>query len=106
MHITHCQIYLVEIKQTAPLAPYRSHIRSTDTTTKAIVELTTDTGIVGWGEHNQNFLDGINIKDQNINATAFINGWDPYNIEQFHLENPFGTRLRCGEEMSMWDIIG
>ena len=106
MHITQCQIYLVEIKQTSPLAPYRSHIRTTDTTTKAIVELTTDTGIVGWGEHNQNFLDGISIENQNIAATEFIDGWDPYNIEQFHVENPFETRLRCGLEMAMWDIIG
>ncbi len=106
MIITACQIYLVEIKQTEPLAPYRSHIRTSDWTTKAIVRLETDNGLVGWGEHNQNFLPGIDIGHQNQQAREFIIGWDPYDIEKFHIENPFEFRLRCGVEMAMWDLIG
>jgi len=70
------------------------------------VRLTTDNGITGWGEHNQNFLEGIDIDQQSRDAREFINGWDPYALELFHQQNPFDTRLRCGLEMAMWDILG
>ena len=106
MRINQCQIFLVEIRQTEPLAPYRSHIRTSDWTTKAIVKLTTDTGLIGWGEHNQNFLPDIDINRQNRDAEEFIIGWDPYDLEKYHLDNPFEPRLRCGIEMAMWDLIG
>ena len=106
MQVTECQIYLVEIKQTKPLAPYRSHIRTSDWTTKALVKLTTDTGLIGWGEHNQNFLPNLDIKQQNQDAREFIISWDPYDLERYHLDNPFEPRLRCGIEMAMWDLIG
>ena len=106
MRINNCQILLVEISQTKPLAPYRSHIRTSDWTTKAIVRLETESGLIGWGEHNQNFLPDIDMNEQNRKASEFITGWDPYEVERYHLENPFEPRLRCGVEMAMWDLIG
>ena len=106
MRINNCQILLVEISQTKPLAPYRSHIRTSDWTTKAIVRLETENGLIGWGEHNQNFLPDIDMNEQNRKASEFITGWDPYEVERYHLENPFEPRLRCGVEMAMWDLIG
>ncbi|MEL0097380.1 MAG: mandelate racemase/muconate lactonizing enzyme family protein [Planctomycetaceae bacterium] len=106
MRITDCQIFLVEISQTEPLAPYRSHLRISDWTTKAIVRLETDNGLIGWGEHNQNFLPNIDISQQSVEAQDFIIGWEPYDLEKYHRENPFESRLRCGIEMAMWDLIG
>ena len=106
MRINECQVLLVEISQTKPLAPYRSHIRTSDWTTKAIVRLKTDTGLIGWGEHNQNFLSPIDIQKQNRDAQEFTIGRDPYDLEKYHLDNPFEPRLRCGIEMAMWDLIG
>ena len=46
------------------------------------------------------------MNEQNRKASEFITGWDPYEVERYHLENPFEPRLRCGVEMAMWDLIG
>jgi L-alanine-DL-glutamate epimerase-like enolase superfamily enzyme len=59
MRITRVTITVVEIPQVPPVAPYRSRIRTSSTTRSAISCLETDAGLVGWGEHNVNFLDGM-----------------------------------------------
>ena len=56
MRVSRVDVTVVEVPQTAPLAPYRSHLRSSSTTQSAIVRVETDEGLVGWGEHNINFL--------------------------------------------------
>lgn len=56
MRVTDVSVTIVEVPQTAPLAPYRSHIRSSSTTQSGIVRVETDEGLIGWGEHNVNFL--------------------------------------------------
>ena len=59
MKITSIHITVVEIPQIPPIAPYRSHLRTSSTTRSAIVRVGTDEGLVGWGEQNVNFLPGI-----------------------------------------------
>ena len=44
MKISNVDVTVVEVPQTEPLAPYRSHIRTSATTTKGIVRVDTDDG--------------------------------------------------------------
>ena len=62
MRVTNVTVTVVEVPQLPPLAPYRSHIRSSSTTQSAIVRVATDKGIVGWGEHNVNFLPDVSAR--------------------------------------------
>src|SRR5260221_13832058 len=59
MSVTNVFVTIVEVPQTAPLAPYRSHVRSSSTTQSAIVRVDSDAGLTGWGEHNVNFLPNL-----------------------------------------------
>jgi L-alanine-DL-glutamate epimerase-like enolase superfamily enzyme len=98
-------VTVVEVPQTAPLAPYRSHLRSSSTTQSAIARVETDAGIIGWGEHNINFLPDQSGR-QMTRAAQWIVGRDPRNISRFHQECPLQTRLKSGLELALWDICG
>ena len=50
MEIRDIKISIVDIPQVSPIAPYRSHIRSSSTTTSGIVEILTESGLTGLGE--------------------------------------------------------
>lgn len=106
MRITHVEVTVVEVPQVAPLAPYRSHLRSSSMTQSAIVRVDTDEGITGWGEHNVNFLPGISARRMQGAAETWLIGRDPQNINRFHLECPFESRLKSGIELALWDICG
>ena len=106
MRIVRVQVTIVEIPQVWPIAPYRSHIRTSSTTRSAIVRVETDTGLVGWGEHNVNFLPGISARRQEAEASAWLVGRDPLNIIAYHRECPLETRLKSGVEMALWDLRG
>ena len=106
MRVSDVIVTVVEVPQTAPLAPYRSHIRSSSTTRSAIVRVDTDAGITGWGEHNLNFLPGISGRKLEEQARAWLIGRDPQNLALFHEECPFEARLKSGIELALWDICG
>lgn len=106
MRVTHVEVAIVEVPQTAPLAPYRSHIRSSSTTRSGVVIVETDEGITGCGEHNVNFLEGISGRKMQHDAAQWLVGRDPLNIAVFHRECPLETRLKSGVEMALWDIRG
>lgn len=106
MRISALEITLVEIPQTAIIAPYRSHIRSSSTTRSAIVRLATDENLVGWGEFNVNFLAGASAGRLQAEAQAWLVGRDPLNVAEFHRSCPLETRLKSGVEMAMWDLRG
>lgn len=106
MKIVGVEVTVVEIPQIPPIAPYRSHIRSSSTTTHAIVRLETDDGLTGWGEHNVNFLPDISGRKMTHDAAEWIVGRDPLNIRAFHRDCPLETRLKSGLELAMWDICG
>ncbi|MGE3780391.1 MAG: hypothetical protein AB7F89_24600, partial [Pirellulaceae bacterium] len=80
MRIVDVKVTIVEVPQKAPLAPYRSHIRSSSTTQSAIVRVDTDAGITGWGEHNVNFLPGLSGRAMTENARNWLLGRDPQNL--------------------------
>lgn len=106
MRITQIEVTIVEIPQIDPIAPYRSHVRTSSTTCSAIVRVDTDEGLTGWGEHNVNFLPGISGRQMQAVASDWAIGRDPLNIAQFHQECPLETRLKSGIELAMWDILG
>lgn len=106
MHITDVSVTIVEVPQTAPLAPYRSHIRSSSTTQSGIVRVDTDQGLTGWGEHNVNFLPNLSGRQMQQQARAWLIGRDPQNLAAFHRDCPLETRLKSGIELALWDICG
>jgi len=106
MRVTQVEVTVVEVPQTAPLAPYRSHLRSSSTTQSAIIRVDTDDGLTGWGEHNVNFLPGISARRMQRDAAAWLVGRDPQNINGFHQQCPLETRLKSGIELALWDISG
>jgi len=106
MRVTDVSVTVVEVPQTAPLAPYRSHIRSSSTTQSAIVRVDTDEGICGWGEHNINFLPNISARRMEHDARQWLVGFDPQNLARFHQQCPFESRLKSGIELALWDICG
>ncbi len=106
MQITNVSVTIVEVPQIEPVAPYRSHVRTSSSTCSAIVRVETDTGLSGWGEHNVNFLPNISGRKMQRDAREWLIGRDPQNIVRFHLECPLETRLKSGIELALWDICG
>ena len=106
MQVISVTLWLVEVPQKTPIAPYRSHIRTSSTTTKAIVRILTDEGLTGWGECNLNFLPGIDPERMQKDASEWLVGRDPLNISAFHATCPFESRLKSGLELALWDIAG
>lgn len=106
MRVVDVSVTVVEVPQTAPLAPYRSHLRSSSTTRSAIVRVDTDQGIAGWGEHNVNFLPNISARRMQEQARDFLIGFDPQNIVAYHQQCPLESRLKSGVELALWDICG
>jgi len=106
MRITDVEVTIVEVPQTAPLAPYRSHLRSSSTTQSGIVRVATDEGLVGWGEHNVNFLPNLSGRRMQESARAWLIGRDPMNIAAYHRDCPLETRLKSGIELALWDLRG
>ena len=106
MKVTAVEVTIVEVPQIEPIAPYRSHIRTSSTTTSAIVRVETDSGLVGWGEHNANFLPDNSGRRSTAAATEWLTGRDPLNIAAFHRDCPLETRLKSGIELALWDILG
>jgi L-alanine-DL-glutamate epimerase-like enolase superfamily enzyme len=106
VRVTNVAITVVEVPQTSPLAPYRSHVRSSSTTRSAIVQVDTDAGITGWGEYNLNFLSNVGGLQIERQAREWLVGRDPQNLSAFHRDCPFELRLKSGIELALWDICG
>src|SRR5262245_23868405 len=106
MRVTDVTVTVVEVPQRPPLAPYRSHVRSSSTTRSAIVRVDTDEGLTGWGEHNINFLPGISAAQMEQEARQWLIDCDSQNISRFHQQCRFESRLKSGIEMALSDICG
>lgn len=104
MKVSGVEVTIVEVPQVWPIAPYRSHVRTSSTSSSAIVRVTTDEGLVGWGEHNVNFLPNVSGRRQQAEARAWLVDRDPLNIEAYHRDCPLETRLKSGIEIALWDI--
>lgn len=106
MRVTELQIHIVEVPQIAPIAPYRSHVRTSSTTQSAIVLVHTDEGLSGCGEFNVNFLPDVSGRAMQATAKEWLIGRDPLNLAAFHRDCPIESRLKSGLELAMWDIRG
>ena len=106
MQVSQVHVTVVDVPQIAPIAPYRSHIRSSSTTRSAIVQVQTDSGLSGWGEHNVNFLEGISGRQMQQQARDWLIGRDPRNIIAFHRDCRLETSLASGIELALWDLWG
>jgi len=106
MKVTNVSVWIVEVPQTVPLAPYRSHLRSSSTTQSGIVRVTTESGLIGWGEYNVNFLPDLSARRDQKLANEWMMGRDALNIEAFHRDCRLDTRLKSGIELALWDICG
>ena len=106
MTVTDVTVWIVEVPQKPPLAPYRSHLRSSSTTQSGIVRVETSEGLTGWGEYNVNFLPDLHAGRARQAAADFLIGRDPLNLARFHAECPLETRLKSGLELALWDIRG
>jgi len=106
MRITNVEVTIVEVPQIPPIAPYRSHIRTSSASESAIVRVDTDAGLTGWGEHNVNFLPNLSARRMQHEAAEWLIGRDPQNIAAFHRDCPLETRLKSGIELALWDICG
>ncbi len=111
MRVTSVTTWFVEVPQKDPIAPYRSHIRTSSTTSKGMIRLQTDEGLEGWGEYNVNFLPDLDYAQLRRDAEWML-GRDPQNIAALHRDYPrdgnslLRLRVKCGVEMACWDIAG
>ena len=105
MKVTDVTVWVVDVPQVAPIAPYRSHVRTSSTTGSAIVRVDTDVGISGWGECNVNFLPDISARQMQQQAEWLV-GHDPISIVHFHQTCPLESRLKSALELALWDIFG
>lgn len=106
MRVSNVNVTIVEVPQIAPIAPYRSHVRTSSTTCSAIVQVETDDGLTGWGEQNVNFLEGISGTQMQQASREWLIGRDPLNIAAYHRDCPLETRLKSGIELALWDVSG
>ena len=105
MLVSRVEITVVEVPQVAPVAPYRSHLRTSSTTQSAIVRVDTDQGLIGWGEFNVNFLPGLSARKMQQDARWLV-GRDAENVSAFHRDCRLEQRLKSGLEMALCDIRG
>ncbi len=105
MKVSRIAITVVEVPQVAPVAPYRSHLRTSSTTVSGIVRVDTDDGISGCGEFNLNFVPRAAAAEMDA-ASGWLVGRDPLDVERFARDCPLETRLKSGLEMALWDIRG
>ncbi|HIF32459.1 MAG: mandelate racemase/muconate lactonizing enzyme family protein [Pirellulaceae bacterium] len=106
MQVSNVHVTVIDVPQIEPISPYRSHVRTSSTTRSAIVQVETDDGLSGWGEHNVNFLEGISGQQMQQLARDWLIGKDPQNITAFHRDCPLETRLKSGIELALWDLCG
>jgi len=106
MRIQNVSVTVVDVPQLEPLVPYRSHLRSSSSTSSAILSVETDEGIIGWGECNVNFLAGVSARAMQQQACEWLIGKDPQNIVAYHQTCPLEMRLKSGIELALWDICG
>jgi L-alanine-DL-glutamate epimerase-like enolase superfamily enzyme len=96
----------VRIPQKTPIAPYQSRYRAGTHKEALLVRLETDSGLVGWGETPD---DWVNRSFEGTPVDPLrkqVLGRDPFDLEAWDAENTLGSYLASAVEMAFWDIIG
>jgi L-alanine-DL-glutamate epimerase-like enolase superfamily enzyme len=106
MKITDLTAQRVRIPQKPPIAPYQSRYRATSQKESLLVRLQTDTGLVGWGETPDDWINRSFEGTPEERLRQQVLGRSPFEIEAWYAENTLGSYLASAVEMAMWDLIG
>jgi L-alanine-DL-glutamate epimerase-like enolase superfamily enzyme len=106
MKITHLHAVRVRIAQKPPIAPYQNRYKAGTHKESLLVRLETDTGLVGWGETPDDWINKSFEGTPEDRLRGQVLGRDPFDVEAWYAENTLGSYLASGVEMAMWDIIG
>jgi L-alanine-DL-glutamate epimerase-like enolase superfamily enzyme len=106
MKVTHLQALRVRIPQKPPIAPYQSRYRAGSAKEALIVRLETDTGLVGWGETPDDWINKSYEGTPEDGLRRQVLGRDPFDLEAWYAENTLGSYLASAVEMAFWDLIG
>jgi L-alanine-DL-glutamate epimerase-like enolase superfamily enzyme len=106
MKITTLHALRVRIPQKAPIAPYQNRYKAGTYKECILVRLETDSGLVGWGETPEDWINKSfeGTPEEPMRKQAV--GRDPFDIEAWYQENTLGSYLASGVEMAMWDLVG
>jgi L-alanine-DL-glutamate epimerase-like enolase superfamily enzyme len=106
MKITKLNAVRVRIPQKPPIAPYQSRYRASSQKEALLVRLQTDTGLVGWGETPDDWINrSFEGAPQKLLAGQVL-GRSPFDLEAWYAENTLGTYLASAVEMAVWDLLG
>src|SRR5437868_3236031 len=106
MKITKLNALRVRIPQKPPIAPYQSRYRASSEKESLLVRLETDTGLVGWGETPDDWIDRSFEGTPEEQLRGQVLGRSPFDLEAWYAENTLGSYLASAVEMAMWDLIG
>lgn len=106
MKITQLHALRVRIPQKPPIAPYQSRYRASSAKEALLVRLETDTGLVGWGETPDDWINKSFEGTPEERLRRQVLGRDPFDLESWYVENTLGSYLASAVEMALWDIIG
>jgi L-alanine-DL-glutamate epimerase-like enolase superfamily enzyme len=106
MKITRLNALRVRIPQKPPIAPYQSRYRAGTSKEALLVRLETDSGLVGWGETPDDWINKSFEGAPEDRLRSQVLGRDPFEIEGWYAENSLGSYLASGVEMAMWDLVG
>jgi L-alanine-DL-glutamate epimerase-like enolase superfamily enzyme len=106
MKITRLDALRVRIPQKPPIAPYQNRYRAGTHKESLLVRLETDTGVVGWGETPDDWIDRSFEGTPTDRLRGQVLGRDPFDLEGWYAECTLGSYLSSGVEMAFWDVIG
>lgn len=106
MKISTLHAFRVRIPQKPPIAPYQNRYRAGSHKECLIIRLETDTGLVGWGENPDDWINRSYEGTPEDLLRSQTLGRDPFDLERFVAENTLGPFLASGVEMAMWDLMG
>jgi L-alanine-DL-glutamate epimerase-like enolase superfamily enzyme len=106
MKITQLHALRVRISQKPPIAPYQSRYRAGSQKEALLVRLETDTGLVGWGETPDDWINRSYEGAPEDRLRGQVLGRSPFDLEAWYAENTLGSYLASAVEMAMWDLVG
>jgi L-alanine-DL-glutamate epimerase-like enolase superfamily enzyme len=106
MKITQLNALRVRIPQKPPIAPYQNRYCAGTYKEALLVRLETDSGLVGWGETPDDWIDRSYEGTPVELLRRQVLGRNPFDLEAFYAENTLGCYLASGVEMALWDLIG
>src|SRR5437588_2250899 len=106
MKINQLHAFRVRIPQKPPLAPYQNRYRAGTFKEALLIRLETDTGLVGWGETPDDWINRSYEGTPEDRLRRQVLGRDPFDLEAWYAENTLGSYLASGVEMAFWDLVG